>query len=193
MPKLAGFNQKTDVPPYLRPIQPTPSPALQLPNPVNIRRMLPFLCGYDPSIVQLFESAFTSGFPLYFGGPRCSQGSPNLLSALQNPKAVSAKLSKELDAHRLAGPFSSPPFPIFRISPLGLVPKKVEGEFRLIHHLSYPKGSSVYTTVSYTTVGNAIDLVKSVGPNCSLAKTDVKSAFRLVPISPEDYDLLGIY
>ncbi|PFX27327.1 hypothetical protein AWC38_SpisGene7982 [Stylophora pistillata] len=113
----------------------------------------------DGSWVQAFHvfvGVFTSrspseGFPLYFDGPRCSQEAPNLLSALQNPKAVSAKLSKELDAHRLAGPFSSPPFPIFRISPLGLVPKKVE------------------------------------------AKTDVKSAFRLVPIRPEDYDLLGIY
>ena len=150
--------------------------------------------------MQLLESGFTSGFPLHFDGPRCSQEAPNLLSAIQNPEVVSAKLSKELDAHRLAGPFSSPPFPIFRISPLGLVPKKVEGEFRLIHHLSYPRGSSLndgissdYTTVSYATVENAIGLIKSVGPNCFLAKTDVKNAFRLIPIRPEDYDLLGIY
>ena len=137
---------------------------------------------------------------MVFHGPRCSQEAPNLLSAIQNPEVVSAKLSKELDAHRLAGPFSSPPFPIFRISPLGLVPKKVEGEFRLIHHLSYPRGSSLndgissdYTTVSYATVENTIGLIKSVGPNCFLAKTDVKNAFRLVPIRPEDYDLLRIY
>lgn len=61
--------------------------------------------------MQLLEFGFTSGFPLHFDGPRCSQEAPNLLSAIQNPKVVSAKLSKELDAHRLAGPFSSPPFP----------------------------------------------------------------------------------
>ena len=68
------------------------------------------------------------------------------------------------------------------------------------HHLSYPRGSSLndgissdYTTVSFATVENAIGLIKSVGPNCFLAKTDVKNAFRLVPIRPEDYDLLGIY
>lgn len=137
-----GFNQKTEVQTNLPPIQPPPSPAQQLPTPVNIRRMLPFLSGYDHSIVQLLESGFTSGFPLHFDGPRCSQEAPNLLSTIQNPEVVSAKLSKELDAHRLAGPFSSPPFPIFRISPLGWVPKKVEGEFRLIHYLSYPRGSS---------------------------------------------------
>ena len=111
--------------------------------------MLPFLSGYDHSIVQLLASGFTFGFPLHFDGPRCSQEAPNLLSALQNPAAVNAKLSKELDAHRLAGPFSSPPFPVFRVSPLGLVPKKVEGEFRLIHHLSYPRGSSLNDGISF--------------------------------------------
>jgi len=198
--KLVGFNHKTKLQPKPQPIQPQHSPAQQLPTPVNIKRMLPFLSGYDHSIVRFLESVFTSGFPLHFNWPRCSQKAPNLLSALQNPRVVSAKLSKELEAHRLAGPFSSPPFPIFRISPLGLVPKKVKGEFRLIHHLSYPRGSSLndgisseYTTVSYAIVENAIGLIKSVGPNCFLAKTGVKNAFRLIPIRPDSYDLLGIY
>ena len=71
--------------------------------------MLSFVSGYDHSIVQLLESGFTSGFPLHFDGPR-SQEAPNLLSTLQNPKAVSAELSKNLDAHRLAVHLSSPPF-----------------------------------------------------------------------------------
>ena len=197
MPKPAGFNHRTEVQPNLPPFQ--PGPAQQLPTSVNIRRMLPFLSGYDRSLVQFLESGFTIGFQLHFDGPRCSQEAPNLLSALQNPGAVNAKLSKELDAHRLAGPFSSPPFPVFRVSPLGLVPKKVEGEFRVIHHLSYPRGSSLndgisfdYTSVSYATVEDAIGLIKSVGQNCFLAKTDVKNAFRLIPICPSDYDLLGI-
>ena len=156
-----GFNYKTEVQPNLPPIQPPPSPAQQLPTPVNIKHMLPFLSGYDHSNVHLLESGFTSSFPPHFDGPRCSQEAPYLLSAIQNPKVVSAKLFKELDAHRLASPFSSPPFPVFRISPLGLVPRKVEGEFRLIHHLSYPRGSSLndgissdYTTVLYATMEN---------------------------------------
>ena len=75
--------------------------------------------------MQLLESGFTSGFPLHFYGCRCSQEVPILISALQNPEAVSAKHCTELDAHRLASLFSSPHFPVFRISPLGLVPKKV--------------------------------------------------------------------
>ena len=50
-----------------------------------------------------------------------------------------------------------------------------------------------YTSVSYATVEDAIGLIKSVGQNCFLAKTDVKNAFRLIPNHPADYDLLGIY
>lgn len=45
---------------------------------------------------------------------------------------------ESLRANRIAGPFTQPPFPNIQVSPLGLVPKKSPGEFRLIHHLSYP-------------------------------------------------------
>lgn len=48
-------------------------------------------------------------------------------------------------------------------SPLGVVPKKTPGEFCLIHHLSYLKGSSVNdgissdnTSISYATIADAI-------------------------------------
>ena len=121
---------------------------------------------------------------MHFDGPRCSQEAPNLLSALQNPKAVSAELSRKLDAHRIAGLFSSPTFPVFRISPLGLVPNKVEGEFALIHHFSYPRGSSLNDGISsdYTTVLYTIGLISLWVPIVFLAKTDVKDAFRLIPI-----------
>ena len=148
--------------------------------------MLSFVSGYDHSIVQLLESGFTSGFPLHFDGPRSSQEAPNLLSALQNPKAVSAELSTKLDAHRLAGHLSSPPFPVFRISPLGLVPNKVEGEFCLILHFPYPRGSSLNDGISsdYTTVSYVIGLICLWVPIVFffIAKADVKNAFRLISI-----------
>lgn len=112
---------------------------------------------------------------------------------------VDTKIKKELEAHRLAGPFQFPPFAPFRISPLGIVPKKTPGQFRLIQHLSYPKGSSVndgiaseHSTVSYATIDDAIHLIKQAGPGCFLAKTDIKNAFRLLPILPNDYSLLGM-
>ena len=100
---------------------------------------------------------------------------------------------------RIAGPFDQPPFESFWVSPLGLVPKKVPGEYRMIHHLSFPKGQSVndgisveYSHVQYATIDDAIKLIKEVGQGCYLAKTDFKSAFCIIPIRPEDYPLLGM-
>jgi hypothetical protein len=122
-----------------------------------------------------------------------------LPSALNNQSAVDQKLSKELAAGRLAGPFIAAPFHPFRVSPFGLVPKKSPGEFRLIHHLSFPRGSSVNdgmtpdnTSAHYATVADAIRLIKAAGKGCFLAKTDIKNAFRIIPIRPEDHCLLGM-
>lgn len=170
--------------------------TFQLPTPINIRHLLFFLSGYTHSIVQFLTAGFTEGFPLHYEGPHFSFQASNLKSALQNPAAVTAKLSKELEAQRIAGPFYSLPFPMFQISPLGLVRKKTEGEFRLIHHLSFPNGFSLndgipldYTSVSDATVAAAIRVMKSVGQGCFLAKTDIKNVFQIIPIRPQDYSL----
>ena len=121
------------------------------------------------------------------------------MSTSQNPVAVEIKIRKELEAGRLAGPFPIPPLSPFCISPLGVVPKKNPGEFRLIHHLSYPKGCSVndgisseYTSVSYATISDAIQQIKLAGAGCFLSKTDIKNAFRIIPILPQGYYLLGM-
>ncbi len=162
--------------------------------------MLPLLCGYDVHVVSLLYNGFTLGFPLHFSGERISFCSKNLASAYEHPEIVSAKLDKELIANRIAGPFQEPPFPNFRVSPLGVVPKKTPGEFRLIHHLSFPHGASIndsisseHTAVCYSRVDDAISMIKNLGKGCFLAKTDIKNAFRIIPICPQDYDLLGIF
>ena len=122
-----------------------------------------------------------------------------MLSALQHPNEVSAKLIQEVKAGRIADPFDTLPFKNFCVSPLGVVPKKIPGEFRLTHHLSFPRGASVndgisseHSTVSYCRVDDAIALIKSLGRGCFLAKTDIKSGFRIIPIRPQDYSLLGM-
>ena len=78
----------------------------------------------------------------YQGNHRAFEAS-NLLSALENARVVDMRLSKELAACKIAEPFTSPPFPSFRVSPLSVVPKKVPSDFRLIHRLSLLKGRSV--------------------------------------------------
>lgn len=153
----------------------------------------------DKLAFDFLIKGFLHGFSIQYFGSVVAMRSPNLKSALDNPASVNDKLSKELTAGRIVGPFDVPPFDTFRTSPLGIVPKKSPGEFRLIHHLSYPAGSSVndgipkeLATVRYATIDDAIRLVKSLGNGCFLAKTDIKSAFRIIPIAPRDFPLLGI-
>ncbi|CAJ0964681.1 unnamed protein product [Ranitomeya imitator] len=69
-----------------------------------------------------------------------------------------------------------------------IVPKKESGKYRLIHHLSYPKGMSVNdgipsdeTAVTYISFDKAVDLVRNAGPGALMAKSDIESAFRLLP------------
>ena len=73
---------------------------------------------------------------------------------------------------RIAGPFDQRPLPTLRVSPIGLVPKKEPNEFRLIHHLSYPLGSSVndyidrqHCSVQYTSFDEAVHMVQDLGQN----------------------------
>ena len=79
------------------------------------------------------------------------------------------------------------------------MPKKTAGEFRLIHHLSFTKGLPVNdgisrenSSVSYAIVEDAIQTIKSVGQGCYLAKTDIKNAFRIIPVRCQDDHLLGM-
>ena len=132
-------------------------------------------------------------------GERRPFESPNLKSAREQPHIVTAKINKERAAGRIAGPFPLPPFSNFRCSPLGIVPKKDPSEFRLIHHLSYPKGSSVndyipdeFASVRYASISDAISVIKTFGAGCFMAKTDIKSAFRIIPVHPKDHPLLGM-
>jgi len=46
--------------------------------------------------------------------------------------------------------------------------------------------------VCYATIEDAIKHIKLVGTGAYLAKTDIKSAFRILPIIPDDYGLLGM-
>ena len=102
-------------------------------------------------------------------------------------------------AGRVLGPFKHPPFDNFRVSPLVVIPKKQPGEYRMIHHLSFPNGGSVndfipseFCSVHYASVDDAVRIIKKLGIGCALAKTDVRSAFRIIPVHPKEYHLLGM-
>lgn len=83
-------------------------------------------------------------------------------------------------------------------SPIGLRPQKEPGEFRLIHDLSHPKGLGVndfipkeHSAVTYQTFDDFCNVLLSLPKGALMAKADIKSAFRILPIHPSDYNLLG--
>ena len=45
----------------------------------------------------------------------------------------------------------------------------------------------------YITVNNSIKAILRLGQGSYLAKTDIESAFRLIPLRPSDYELFGMY
>ena len=96
---------------------------------------------------------------------------------------------------RIAGPYSEPPLSNFRVDPLGVVPKKTAD----ILHLSYPPGGSVNYyivkddfSLQYVTINRAISHIKQLGQGCYLSKLDVDMAFRIAPVHPDEWHLLGM-
>lgn len=168
-------------------------------TPVRVERMRPFLSRYpDKHAAQLLDSGFTSGFKIPCSLEAAPPIAKNLRSALAHPTVVAEKLGKEIQLGRMAGPFTSVPLAGLVVSPLGVVPKKEPNKFRLIHHLSFPKGGSVNDAiapeecaVTYTSFDAAISWVRRYGQGSLMAKADIESAFRLLPVHPESFRLLG--
>lgn len=168
-------------------------------TPVKVNVLGQFLEGYDDHLKTFLYEGFKQGFKIQYQGPRQQRFCKNLLSVQQHENIVAEKLQKEVSLGRIAGPFNFLPFSNLQCSPIGIVPKKEINEFRLIHHLSYPDGASIndfipdeLCSVSYTTVDDAIKQIKKLGKSCLLAKTDIASAFRILPVHPNDHELLGI-
>ncbi len=143
---------------------------------------------------------FTEGFPIPHSGISHPTSIRNHKSATANPHIVDAKIQHELSLERIAGPFNSLPIPNLVLSPIGLVPKKEEGNYRLIHDLSYPKGNSVnegipreFCTVQYETLDTVTAHILACGKWALVAKADIQDAFRICPIHPQSQYLLGFH
>lgn len=176
---------------------PLPSHAT---SPVHVSCLSQFLAGHpNQTLVKFLVQGFSFGFDIGFVGRDSPGQARNLLSARSNPLAVQAAIAKEIARKHTSGPFVTPPFTNLHCSPLGAVPKK-DGTFRIILDLSSPKGSSINEGISseafsvrYSSFDDAIDMVQKLGKGCSLAKIDIKHAFRICPVRPKDWHLLGFY
>ena len=144
-------------------------------------------------------STLNEGAHIGYCRPRSARISPNLISPTQHPDVVSSNLKKEVKLGRVAGPYPAPPLANFQCHPVGVIPKKHSSDWRTIYRLSYPQGNSINDhiakdpySLSYVRVDDAIHILQSLGKGALMAKTDLKSAFRLIPIHHHDWNLLGI-
>ena len=118
-------------------------------------------------------------------------------SAYVHPEVVSSYLESELSQGRIA---TSPIAATVQVSSFGVIPKRHQlNKWRLIVDLSSPQGQSVndgisreLCTFSYVSVAEIASAVLSLGRGALLAKSDVKHAYRQIPVHPEDRPLLGM-
>ena len=87
-----------------------------------------------------------------------------------------------------------------QISPFGVIPKPHQpGKWHLILDLSSPEGASVNDSICkglcslcYLSVDDIASKILSLGKGALLAKMDIQSAYRMVPVHPDDHHLLGM-
>ena len=114
---------------------------------------------------------------------------------------VESYLAGEVPAGRIIGPLSSSTTSKVRvhINRLGVIPKgRASGKWRLITDLLFPEGRSVndgidplMCSLRHTTVDKTACAAGCMGVGTLLAKLDVFSVYRLIPVHPDDRPLLG--
>ena len=172
---------------------PSPSLLKQIITPLRLLQFKEELRNHtNPTWVQTLLTGLEKGVQLGYHGRRCQRISRNLVSAFAHPHVIDEELKNEVRAQRIAGPFITPPLPNLQCSGVGAVPKK-SGGWRMIMHLSAPADDSINDgidkddfTLHYSTIDDAVQMVNKLGRNTLLAKVDIKSAFRTIPVRPED-------
>jgi len=195
------------IPPRLQPLQgcaPQVRVSTQGPAPGEVSRVKELLTSHPSTPINVSAlaaelsshpdyllSGLSQGFWVGVVSPLASTYvSQNLQSALKDPAVVSKLLKKEVDKGYVIGPFKASPFSVFRSSPLGIDTKKYTGKKRLIfdpHTGPTPSINSLIPSepfsLHYSTVDNAIKLIKLAGQGAWLSKTDIVDALKTLTLN----------
>ena len=184
-------------------------------TPVNANRLEQLLreSKYNQEETKYLVTGSKHGFSLEYEDPLIRQDtSKNLPFHVGDKFDLWAKIMKEVNLKRYAGPFKKVLFENFIQSPIGLVPK-AGGKTRLIFHLSYDfkesglKSVNAYTpehkcSVRYKDLDHAVKQslnllkqlsaveVKGSKPIIWYRKTDMEAAYHVLPLSPKVYWIL---
>ena len=179
-------------------------------TPINVDRLKMLLksANYDKVKTDFLIDRFRNGFDIGYRGPTDRKDTSNnipFFNGVGDEIEMWSKIMKEVNLGRYSRPFNSAPYENFIQSPIGLVPKGID-KTRLIFHLSYnfrnkPHQQSVnshtpteLTKVKYEDLDWAIkncimakERAEVLGDEYEVfcAKTDLVSAFRILPARPD--------
>ena len=172
----------------------------QISTPLHVEAWSKYL-GRHPD--QAYARYITRGFRIGFEGSSTppTQTQRNMKSAYENPHVISVYIESEIMKSRMVGSvIEANTANAIHTSPFGAIPKQHQpGKWRLIVNLSSPKSISVndginqqLCSLQYTGIDAAVQIILRLGKSCMLAKLDLKDAYRVIPVHPEDRCLLGM-
>lgn len=174
----------------------------RLSTPLNLQAWKHKLAKHpDEDYKQYILKGIAHGFHIGVSeAATCQAAKRNMQSAVQNEHVIEDYLSKEVASGNILGPFSAEIAPKVQINRFGAIPKKHQpGKWRLITDLSFPEGQSVNDAIdprlcslSYITVEEVARAAIALGKGSLLAKIDIKSAYRLIPVCYQDRKWLGM-
>ena len=108
----------------------------------------------------------------------------------ENYDKVEAQIHMEIDSGRYIEVKDKPTI----ISSMGAVPKSDPAKIRLIHDCSRPLGRNLnsYATVDAVTYDTVDEATRLLPPGGFMAKVDLRSAYRSVPIHKDCYEATGL-
>ena len=123
-----------------------------------------------------------------------------MASAYEHAEVIETYLTNEVQLGHILGPFERHAIPPVHVSGFGVISKRHQTDkWRLIVDLSSPDGNSVNDgidratcSLSYVTVDDIAQVALQLGRGALIAKTDIRHAYRQVPVHPEDRSLLAM-
>lgn len=153
----------------------------------------------DQRFASYLISGLREGFHIGFNREsKLVSAARNLPSASEQKAVLDGIFQEERTRERFIGPLQ--PGKQWQINRIGVIPKgHTPGKWRLITDLSHPPGASVndgidnrFCSLSYITVDDVVRIAAGLGKGALLAKVDIESAYRLVPVHPDDRPLLAM-
>ena len=153
----------------------------------------------DAVLATYVLNGIHNGFHIGFDrSKRCKPSRSNMKSALENAGVVGQYLEEEARLGRIVGPIPLEWVPGgTQLSPIGVIPKSNQpGKWRLIvvaHGQSVNDGIEPHLcTVEYLRMDEVLGRIAASGRGTQLAKMDIASAHRMVPVHPDDRPLLAV-